>query len=803
MENLRRLSVLRVDHEAGLPHDSARVLERAGFATRSVSSGEQALEVIRSSRPDLLLLGRDLPGLGGLEVCRRIKADPALADVVVIIMSGADAQSGEQADCLSTGADGFIVRPFSEQELLARMEDFDRIWRLGHALRETDAELGALKLSLTQRRIAELNMLEDAVASQRKAETTLAALRESEEIFTHFMENSPIYVFFKDEKMRSIRLSRNFEQMLGRPLDELLGKNMNELFPSDLAASMVVDDMKVLRDGRQVSVEEELGGRFYWTTKFPILIDGTPRFLAGYTIDITERRAADARIARLAVLYAAISQCNEAIVRSSGEAEMFATICRIAVQFGGMKMAWIGMIDPLAQTIRSAASFGAAGREYLKEINISTDSDSPIGRGPTGTALREDRQIWCQDFQNDPFTAPWHALAARVGFRSSSALPLHRNGAVVGALMLYSGQINAFDEEARKLLAEMAADISFALDNFSRDAAREKARDELRAAEEQFRGLVEKAIAGIFIIQDGRLAYVNPRFAELHGFDSVDELIGHERYSLIAEQDRGSMMELHRRLLAGEVKNLSAGFTALRKDGAQVELGVSIARGNFHDRPAIIGMAQDITEKKRAEDEIRRYVAELELAFMSSVQVATRLIELRDPYTAGHQRRVAAIAVAIGAEMQWSERRQEGLRVAGHLHDIGQITIPAEVLSKPGRLSTIAYQLVQGHAQAGYDVLKDVKFPWPVAEVALQHHERIDGSGYPQGLKGESIIFEARIIAIADVVEAMASHRPYRAALGIEKALEEIERGRAIRYDPTAADACLRLFRDKGYRIPE
>jgi len=143
--------------------------------------------------------------------------------------------------------------------------------------------------------------------------------------------------------------------------------------------------------------------------------------------------------------------------------------------------------------------------------------------------------------------------------------------------------------------------------------------------------------------------------------------------------------------------------------------------------------------------------------------------------------------------------RQEGLRVAASMHDIGKISIPAEILSKPGKLSPIEYSLIQGHAQAGYEVLKGVKFPWPVAEVALQHHERMDGSGYPQGLKGEAILLEARIVAVADVVEAMSSHRPYRAGLGIEKALAEIERGKGTAFDPEVVDACLKVIRKDGF----
>ena len=175
----------------------------------------------------------------------------------------------------------------------------------------------------------------------------------------------------------------------------------------------------------------------------------------------------------------------------------------------------------------------------------------------------------------------------------------------------------------------------------------------------------------------------------------------------------------------------------LRKDGYAVEIGVHGARATHSGRPAVIGLIQDISEKKRAEEQIQRYVEQLKIAFMSTVEVATTLSEMRDPYTAGHERRVGELAMAIGAKLGLEEHQQEGLRVAGYLHDIGKITIPAEILSKPGKLSPIEYELIKAHPQSGYDVLKDVEFPWPIAQVALQHHERMDGSGYPQGLKGE------------------------------------------------------------------
>jgi putative nucleotidyltransferase with HDIG domain len=218
---------------------------------------------------------------------------------------------------------------------------------------------------------------------------------------------------------------------------------------------------------------------------------------------------------------------------------------------------------------------------------------------------------------------------------------------------------------------------------------------------------------------------------------------------------------------------------------------------------ANVELAFQTEEKGKRAAELVIINEELHDALLDTVRVAMALSELRDPYTAGHERRVAEIAVAISASLGFDEGRQEGIRVAGRLHDIGKIIVPAELLSKPGKLTKHEYNLIKEHAQAGFEVLNQVSFPWPVAEVALQHHERLNGSGYPQHLVGDAILTEARIMAVADTVEAMSSHRPYRPGLGIEKALAEVERGRGTTYDPDVVDICLRLFRDEGFRIPD
>ncbi len=186
---------------------------------------------------------------------------------------------------------------------------------------------------------------------------------------------------------------------------------------------------------------------------------------------------------------------------------------------------------------------------------------------------------------------------------------------------------------------------------------------------------------------------------------------------------------------------------------------------------------------------------------VESVALLAAMVEMRDPYTAGHQHRVAEIAVAIARNLQLPEEQVEGIQLASVLHDVGKIKVPVEILSKPARLSPIEFSLVKEHSQYGYDLLKSVDYPWPIAQMVLQHHERIDGSGYPQGLKGDQILLEARIIAVADVTESMMTHRPYRPALGVDAALKEIQDHRGTLFDPAVVDACVKLFREQGFKL--
>lgn len=331
-----------------------------------------------------------------------------------------------------------------------------------------------------------------------------------------------------------------------------------------------------------------------------------------------------------------------------------------------------------------------------------------------------------------------------------------------------------------------------------------RTRSALQESEARFRAMIEQSISGTCIIdKEHRLAYANPRLAQMLGYESYEPMAGRPVIEFLAPENLALVVEKLRQCLSGEARSAHGYFDAVREDGSCIMLGAEGTIGLYGGQQAVIATVQDVTELRHAQAEIGRNLAKLRRAVQSTIEVVSTIGELRDPYTHGHEHRVGEIATAIATEMGLSADQVEGVRVAGYLHDVGKVAVPSELLSKPGCLSKIELDLVKEHARQSYEILRRTEFPWPVAEAAWQHHERLDGSGYPRGLKGDEIILEARILAVADTIEAMVSHRPYRPALGLEAAVAEIEGKRGTLYDPVVVDAWLQLLRVKGYRLPE
>ncbi|MDD4091927.1 MAG: PAS domain S-box protein, partial [Smithellaceae bacterium] len=334
---------------------------------------------------------------------------------------------------------------------------------------------------------------------------------------------------------------------------------------------------------------------------------------------------------------------------------------------------------------------------------------------------------------------------------------------------------------------------------------RKKAEDALREREEKYRTILESMEDGYFE-QDlaGSFIFVNDSMSRIYGY-SKEELIGlnYKQYTDLVSGRKcfHAYENIYKTGKPGKVVD----FDITRKDGTRrhVESSVSLIKDPDGNSIAFRGIVRDVTERKQGEEALSRSFARLRDALAATVGATAMIVETRDPYTAGHQRRVADLGRAIAVEMQLTDEQIEGIHMAGMVHDLGKISVPSEILSKPTMLTDLESRLIKTHSQAGYDILKDIEFPWPIARIVLEHHERMDGSGYPNGLKGAQLLPESRILSVADVVEAMASHRPYRPGLGIEAALDEIEANRGILYDPLVVDACLKLFREKGYRFPE
>ncbi len=334
---------------------------------------------------------------------------------------------------------------------------------------------------------------------------------------------------------------------------------------------------------------------------------------------------------------------------------------------------------------------------------------------------------------------------------------------------------------------------------------RRRAVEALGKSEEKYRTLTENVNVGVYrntVGPQGAFIEANPAIVAMFGYTSKEEFLSLRVSDLYQNPEERRI--LNQKLLAdGFVRNEE--LKLRRKDGAPFIASVSAVavRGSDGEVAYYDGIVEDITNRKLAEEKLRQSLERFRRAMDGIIQAMAMAAELRDPYTAGHQRRVTQLAHAIAEELGLPEERIEGLRMAGLIHDVGKMHVPAEILSRPGRLSGLEFGLIRTHPEVGHDILRRIEFPWPIAEIIAQHHERADGSGYPRGLTGEEILLESRILGVADVVEAMSSHRPYRPALGMEKALEEIGRYKGTLYDPEVVDACLRVFREHGFRFQD
>lgn len=353
------------------------------------------------------------------------------------------------------------------------------------------------------------------------------------------------------------------------------------------------------------------------------------------------------------------------------------------------------------------------------------------------------------------------------------------------------------DHRSREILEEKVRQRTRELQKVNEDllfeiVERKIAEEALRESETRYRSIVEDAVEGIFqTTAEGTYTLANNAITRMLGYDSPEEFmsVASNMEELLFADPKQRLVFRNLLKASGRVKGFETQY--VKKDGGRVWVCLNV-RAVHDDRDNYLfyeGTVEDISSRKT--DEVMDGIT----------RALCTAIEVRDPYTAGHQDRVTELAIAIAKEMHFTDDHLQAVRIAAMLHDIGKIYVPAEFLSRPGMISENELNILRDHTEAGYEILKGIAFDYPVADIIVQHHERMNGSGYPRGLSGDQILLEARIIGVADVVESMGSHRPYRPSLGIEKALDEIRENRGILYDATVVDVCLKLFTQQGYRL--
>jgi PAS domain S-box-containing protein len=357
-------------------------------------------------------------------------------------------------------------------------------------------------------------------------------------------------------------------------------------------------------------------------------------------------------------------------------------------------------------------------------------------------------------------------------------------------------RLGAVDYVLKDRMARLPSAVQGALEYAAERHARAEAEDQLRDSEDRYRRIVETANDGILLVDaDFHIVFYNRRLADMFGYD-LRELLGTPPGGWHPDEDADSLREQLRAVRSGVAREFEA--RAVRKDGASLWVRVSVApigdeKDGLH---GFLAMVSDISGLKEAEQKLRDAVT-------GTVAAMGALVETRDPYTAGHERRVAELSEAIARRMGMNEEATAALGLTARMHDVGKIAVPAEILTKPSRLSEVEFTLIKLHPEVAAEILAPIDFGHPAAAIILQHHERLDGSGYPHGLAGDDIMLEARILAVADTVEAMSSHRPYRAALGLEPALAEVRSGAGRIYDAEVVEACVAVFEEDGFIFQE
>jgi len=747
--------VLIVDDERSIRETLSEFVKELGHEVFTAADAPEAIDVVDRSRPDVVVCDIVLPGPDGISVLEHIRRASIGAQVIMVtgeptVETAADAVRQTAFDYLAKPVSRNDIQDVVTRALLAKQRmDEDR----------RDAEDGA--------RYREL--LEEEV--DRKGRALLA----SQEDYRLLIENANEAVFIAQGNRLRFANPKTLE-ITERSLPELLSMPFVDLIhPED--RSMVVGRYRKRLAGETVEETYQFrivrpNGETRWIEIRPVLVqwEGEAATL-NFASDVTVPREAQNRLLESERKWRELFEnLRDGWVSTDMDGH-----------FLECNRSFEELIGYTADELKSL-TYQDLTPERWHAFERDVVENLILGRGYSGVYqkeyIRKNGTVFpvelssylVRDESGQP-VGMW-GLARDISVRVAAAEALEESQARYRAL---------FENSPISLWQEDYSETKRTLERLKEDGV-----DDLEAHLRTHPEVVDECIKQIRVVD------VNQATVELHAAKSKEDMLGHLS-TVIPPEARENFIEQLLAIADGKTSYEGTG-TDRRLDGSRMEAAVrwTVAPGYEDSLARILVSKIDITATVEAE-------AALQAALDGTVRAIGLTTEMRDPYTAGHQRRATELAVAIAEELYLPEEVIDGIRAAGLMHDIGKLAVPAEILSKPSALTDVEMSLIRAHPTSAFDILKTVAFPWPVAEIVLQHHERLDGSGYPQGLKAGEIRPEAKILCVADVIEAMASHRPYRAALGIGAALEEIEMHRGTRYAPDVVDACVRLFREKGF----
>ncbi len=726
------------------------VLKSTGFDVTPAVNGLEAIESALKNPPDIIVTDILMPVMDGFELCRQWKSHETLSGIPFIFYTATYTDLKDEKFALSLGADRFVIKP-QQPEVLVKIirEELSKPRKAKQVAPRKTPEKEAKELQqynevLFRKLEKKVKQLEQVIEKQEKTEDEL---RESELKYRTLITQSPDGIFIVDLNGRFVSVNRVMCENMKYSEADMLSLGIWDIVPAEYAEQHKKRLAEIMA-GKAANEPAEYIVRGKDGNLYTVEILSAPYYegqklvgFQGIARDITARKKAEKDLQLSEERYRTlVEKAFEGIIVTQEGKIVFANSRAYEI------------IDyPRDQTEPKPFI------DFIYEEDRNMVSERHVKR-LKGESLEEVYSIRLVDQRGN---LKWAQI--------SSAL------------------IDWLDKPAS---------LTFITDITSS----KKAEELLKASEEKYRSLVEN-INDVFYTLDnqGIITYVSPVVERLSKY-KVSDLMGKSFTSIIYPDDLPGLIESFNRLVAGQME--PSEFRILDKDGRLIYVRTSSRP--IYENGKIVGITAlitDISESKQAEIDLIKSYQKTKKTLSDAINTMSKIVEMRDPYTAGHQRRVAELTLAIAKEMGYRGDHLENLHMAAVIHDIGKIYVPSDILSKPGRLSPVEFNLIKTHAQGSYEILKNMDFPTVIAQSVLQHHERLDGSGYPDGLKGEAITREAKVIAVADVVEAMSSHRPYRPALGADKALEEITTNKGKLYDGDVVDACVRVFKEHSFKF--